>query len=132
MIIPKRHQLLNKELSINEELSLAPWWQILNNSAFQSTLPSPPKEAQQNKIIQIMRDTTKPPTPIKPIKPRTRSQSETKEPPTLKEQTETSDEQTNKKQPKTTPKTLTNKDKQKQKSSTKGRKSKIETTETSN
>ena len=63
---PKRHQFLE------EEISLVPGWQTPNTTPFQSTQPSPPKETPQNKLVQIMRDMTKPPTPIKT---RSRSQS---------------------------------------------------------
>merc|ERR1712240_898001 len=73
MRTPKRHQFLD------EELRLTLGWQTPNNTPFQSTLPSPPKEIPQNKLVQIMPDMAKPPTPIKP---RTRFQSGTKEPST--------------------------------------------------
>ena len=59
---PKRHQF------INEEISLVPGWQTPNTPPFQSTIPSPPKETPQNKLTQIMRNMTKPPTPIDKIK----------------------------------------------------------------
>merc|ERR1712240_629596 len=120
MRTPKGHQFLE------EELRLTPGW----NTPFQSTILSPPKEQQPNKIVQIVRDMTKPPTPPRR---RTRSHSGTKEPLTNTEQTEINHDNLNKKQAKTSPlKKQVNKGKAKQNSSTKGEKSKLETTETIN
>ena len=72
-----------------DELRLSPGW----NMPFQSTIISPPKEQPPNKIVQIVREMIKPPSPPRR---RTRSQSGTKEPLTNIEQTETNNENSKK------------------------------------
>ena len=64
---------------MTDELRLSPEW----NMPFQSTIISPPKEQPPNKIVQIVREKIKSPSPPRR---RTRSQSETKEPLTNTEQ----------------------------------------------
>ena len=61
-----------------EELTLSPGW----NRPFQSTIISPPKEQQLNKIVQLINNRIK---PTSPTRRRTRSQ-DPKEIPTNTEQ----------------------------------------------
>merc|ERR1712240_954224 len=95
IITPKRRQYLN------EEISLVPGWQTPNTPPFKSTIPSPPKESPQNKLVQIMKQMTKLPTPIKT---RSRSKSGTKQQQTLINQKEIKNENSDKNQTKITPK----------------------------